>query len=333
MTILASNNKTLLDVAKETDANGKLPIVIELLSEENEILDDIPWIECNSGEAHKTSVRTGLPEPVWRKMYQGVPPTKGTTAVIQDTCAMMEARSEIDKDLADLNGNASAFRLREDVAHLEGMSQAFADCLFYGSEVKKPETFTGLAPRFSDKTANNGRNILCDYQNTDEDVNTSIWLIAWDESTVCGIYPKGSKAGFEAEDLGVIDAFDSDNNRFRAYASRYAWKPGLTVRDWRYVVRIIFDTTNLSADRSTGADICQLMEIALERIKSTTKGRLAFYMNKTAREMLRLQLKDDAKYQLTRETVGGKQVVSYAGVPVRTCEAITDEEAAVNTEE
>lgn len=331
MGILASNNKTLLDVAKETDANGKLPVVIELLSEENEILDDIPWIECNSGDAHKTSIRTGLPTPVWRKMYQGVPPSKGTTAVIQDTCAMMEARSEIDKDLADLNGNAASFRLREDVAHLEGMTQVFANCLFYGSEVKQPGTFTGLAPRFSDATAKNGRNILCDKQNTTAAKNTSIWLIAWDDSTIHGIYPKGLKAGFEAEDLGVIDAFDENKNRFRAYASRYAWKPGLTVRDWRYVVRIIFDTSNLKADRSTGADICQLMEIALERIKSTSKGRLAWYMNKTSREMLRLQLKDNAKYQLTRETVAGRQVTAYAGIPIRTCEAITDTEAKVKT--
>ncbi len=331
MGILASNNKTLLDVAKETDANGKLPVVIELLSEENEILDDIPWIECNSGDAHKTSIRTGLPTPVWRKMYQGVPPSKGTTAVIQDTCAMMEARSEIDKDLADLNGNAASFRLREDVAHLEGMTQVFANCLFYGSEVKQPGTFTGLAPRFSDATAKNGRNILCADQNTAKATNTSIWLIAWDDSTIHGIYPKGLKAGFEAEDLGVIDAFDENNNRFRAYASRYAWKPGLTVRDWRYVVRIIFDTSNLKADRSTGADICQLMEIAMERIKSLNKGRLAWYMNKTSREMLRLQLKDNAKYQLTRETVAGRQVTSYAGIPIRTCEAITDTETKVKT--
>ena len=302
-----------------------------MLSEENEILDDIPWIECNSGDAHKTSIRTGLPTPVWRKMYQGVPPSKGTTAVIQDTCAMMEARSEIDKDLADLNGNAASFRLREDVAHLEGMTQVFANCLFYGSEVKQPGTFTGLAPRFSDATAKNGRNILCDKQNTTAAKNTSIWLIAWDDSTIHGIYPKGLKAGFEAEDLGVIDAFDENKNRFRAYASRYAWKPGLTVRDWRYVVRIIFDTSNLKADRSTGADICQLMEIALERIKSTSKGRLAWYMNKTSREMLRLQLKDNAKYQLTRETVAGRQVTAYAGIPIRTCEAITDTEAKVKT--
>lgn len=329
MGVLASNNKTLLDVAKETDANGNLPIVIELLTEENEILDDISWVECNSADAHKTSIRTGLPTPIWRKMYQGVPPSKGTTAVIQDTCAMMEARSEIDKDLADLNGNAAAFRLREDMAHLEAMSQAFAQCLFYGSEVKRPETFTGLAARFSDATAENGKNILCAHQHTTNKTNSSIWLVAWDESTIHGIYPKGSKAGFTQENLGEIDAFDESQNRFRAYASRYTWKPGLTVRDWRYVVRIIFDVKALKADRSSGADLCQQMEIAMERIKSLSKGRAAWYMNKTAREMLRLQLKDSAKYQLTRETVAGKQVTAYGGIPIRTCEAIVDTEASV----
>ena len=94
---------------------------------------------------------------------------------------MMEARSEIDKDLADLNSNAAAFRLREDMAHLEGMTQAFVNCLFYGSEVKTPGTFTGLAPRFSDATAPNGKNILCDKQNTTAANNTSICVIAWND--------------------------------------------------------------------------------------------------------------------------------------------------------
>lgn len=328
MGVLASNNKTLLEVAKETDANGNLPIVIELLNEENEILDDIPWIECNSADAHKTSVRTGLPTPIWRKMYQGVPPSKGTTAVIQDTTGQMEARSEIDKDLADLNGNAAAFRLREDAAHLEAMSQAFAQCLFYGSEKKRPETFTGLAPRFSDTSAENGKNILAGNKSASA-TNSSIWLVAWDDSTIHGIYPKGTKAGFSNEDLGVIDAFDSSNNRYRAYASVYKWKCGLSVRDWRYVVRIQFDASALTADKSAGADIPQLMEIAQERIKSLTKGKLAWYMNKNSREYLRLQLKDDAKYQLTRETVAGRIVTNYGGIPIRTCDAITNTEAPV----
>lgn len=330
MANLGSYNKTLLDVAKETDANGNLPFIVNMLSQENAVLDDISWIECNNGDAHKTSIRTGLPSVTWRKMYEGVDPSKSVTATVQDTTGMLEARAEIDKDLADMNGNAATFRAREDAAFLEAMTQAFVNCLLYGSEKKRPETFTGLVPRFNDKTAASGDNILCDDQNSAAK-NSSIWLIAWDEATVSGIYAKGFKAGFEHEDLGVIDAFDSANKRFRAYASRYTWKCGLTVRDWRYVVRIVFDSTALKADRSSGADLAQLMEIAQERIKSLTKGRLSWLMNKRSAEFLRLQLKDTAKYQLIRETVAGKKVTTYGGIPIRICEAITNTEAAVKT--
>jgi len=330
MATLGSNNKTLLDIAKETGANGQLVDVIEILNQENAILDDIPFVECNNGDTHKTSIRTGLPSVVWRKMYKGVPASKGTTAVVQDTTGMLASISEVDKDLADLNGNAAQFRLREDAAHLEAMSQAFAECLFYGSEKKKPETFTGLAPRFSDATnANNKGNILAGSQNASSNVNSSIWLIAWDPSTVHGIYPKGYVAGFQHQDMGADWAMDSSGNRYLAYISKYDWKVGLSVRDWRYVVRIVFDSTALTADRSAGADLPQLMEIAQERIHSLNKGRLAWYMNKNTAEYLRLQLADAAKYQLTRETVAGRKVTTYGGIPIRICEAITNTEAKV----
>ena len=69
----------------------------------------------------------------------------------------------------------------------------------------------------------------------------------------------------------------------------------------------------------------------MERVKSLSKGRAAWYMNKTSREMLRLQLQDHARYQLTRETVAGRPVTVYGGIPIRTCEAITNTETAVKT--
>jgi hypothetical protein len=86
------------------------------------------------------------------------------------------------------------------------------------------------------KSAANGQNII-DAGGTGS-VNTSVWLVVWGEKTVFGIFPKGSKAGLFHEDLGLIDAFDANNNRYRAYADHWQWKNGLVVKDWRYVVRI-----------------------------------------------------------------------------------------------
>jgi len=52
-----------------------------------------------------------------------VVPVKSTSNQIVETCGMLEAYSEIDKDLAMLNGNTADFRLSEDTAIIEGMAK------------------------------------------------------------------------------------------------------------------------------------------------------------------------------------------------------------------
>ena len=102
-TILASAYLTLADVATRTDSSGQaVRDIINLLSQTNEILDDMLWTECNDGTTHLTTVRTGLPAAAWRLLNYGVPVVKSTTAQIRDTVGMLEAYSQIDRDLADL---------------------------------------------------------------------------------------------------------------------------------------------------------------------------------------------------------------------------------------
>jgi hypothetical protein len=149
MTTLSVTNPTLLDLAKMLDPDGKVATIVELLNETNEILDDMTWMEGNLPTGHRTTIRTGIPEPTWRKLYGGVQPNKGTTVQVTDSCGMMEAYAEVDKALADLNDATAAFRLSEDRVHLEGMNQSLADALFYASEATTPEKFTGLAPRYN----------------------------------------------------------------------------------------------------------------------------------------------------------------------------------------
>src|SRR5690606_14664134 len=167
-------NPTLLDLAKRMDPDGKIPTIVEILNETNEILLDMSWVEGNLPTGHRTVVRTGIPAPTWRKLYGGVQPTKSTTAPVTDTCGMLEAYAEVDKALADLNGNTAEFRLSEDRAHIEGMNQAMADTLFYGDEDVYPERFTGLAPRYSSLLAENADNIIPAGGSGSD--NASIWL-------------------------------------------------------------------------------------------------------------------------------------------------------------
>lgn len=149
MSTLGSNALTLADWAKRVDPDGKTPMIVELLSQTNEILSDMLWIEGNLPTGHRTSVRTGLPTVAWKLLNQGVQPSKSTTAQIDEACGIMEAWSEIDKDLAELNGNTASFRLSEAQAFIEAMNQEMAQTLFYGNASISPEEFTGLSDRKS----------------------------------------------------------------------------------------------------------------------------------------------------------------------------------------
>ncbi len=332
MVTLATKWPNLLDLAKASDPDGKIATIVEILNETNEILDDMVWMEGNLPTGHRSTIRTGIPEPTWRKLYGGVQPTKGTTRQVTDSCGMMEAYAEVDKALADLNGNTSEFRLIEDAAHIEGMSQSLADSLFFASETTEPEKFTGLAPRYNSLSASNAENIIVGGGNSTD--NTSIWLVVWGPQTCYGIIPKGSKAGLQMNDKGqvTIENVDGAGGRMEAYRTHYRMDAGLTLRDWRYVVRIPnIDKSSLTADASSGADLVDLMTQAIERVPSLTLGRPVFYMSRNTRTFLRRQLVAKVKQStLTMDMVAGKRVVAFDEIPVKRCDSLAADEALVS---
>ena len=343
MATLSTSNLTLADWAKRTDPDGRVPVIAELLSQSNEILEDCVFKEGNLPTGERVVIRTGLPSVYWRALNQGIPNSKSTTAQVDEACGILEARSEVDKDLAMLNGNTAQFRLSEDVAFLEAMNQTQATTLFYGNPATDPKQFLGLAPRYSDigaSSPNNSQNIIT-AGGSDATSNTSIYLVVWGDQTVYCPFPKGSSAGLIHEDLGEQTVYNSDGTRLQAYATRYQWKNGLVVKDWRYVVRICnIDTDDLIAQTTTQAAsastaIIKLMSRALYRIPNMGMGRAAFYMNRTVHSGLAIAALDKSQYVL-KVNEGLSQFgqpyswLSFQGVPLRRVDAILNTEGVVS---
>lgn len=330
MATIGNLNPTLSDWAKRVEDNGKIAKIVEVLAQRNEILQDMTWIEGNNGTGHKTTVRSGLPSVAWRLLNYGVQPSKSRTVQVMDTCGMLEAYAEVDKDLADLNGNTPEFRFSEDQAFLEAMNQEMASTIFYGNTVTDPEKFLGLAPRFNDTTAANGVNIL-DGGGTGSD-NTSVWLIVWGPLSCHGIFPKGKLTGLQHKDLGEVTLWDDQTppGKYQGYRSHYKWDAGLTLRDWRNVVRIAnIDVTKLTKNAASGADLIDLFVQAIEQIDNLQAGRPVFYCNKTIRSFMRRQLTNKSNVWLNMEEVAGKKVLTFDGIPVRRCDALLSSEDTV----
>lgn len=318
---------TLADWGKRVDPNGKVDKVIELLSQTNPILDDMLFVEGNLPTGHRTTVRSGLPQATWRLLNYGVQPSKSTTVQITDGTGMLETYSEVDKDLADLNGNTSEFRLSEDRAFLEGMNQQMAQTLFYGDTSVNPQQFMGLSSRYSSKSAGNGQNII-DAGGTGTD-NTSIWLVVWGENTVHGIFPKGKKAGLQMKDLGEQTLTDANGGRYQGYRTHYKWDNGLTLRDWRYAVRIAnIDVSDLAVP-GTAVNIVTQMVKALHRIPNRGMGKPVFYMNRTVAQALDLQSLDKNSLALSVKETEGDWWTAFRGIPIRETDALLETESRV----
>lgn len=333
MALLSAGALTLADWAKRQDPDGRIPKVAELLSQTNDILEDAVFMEGNLPTGHRVVIRTGLPDVYWRSINQGVPVSKSTTAQVDESCSILEARCHIDVELAKLNGNTSEFRMSEDFAFLEAMNQAQAQMMFYGNPASDPRQYLGLAPRYGTISgAGNAANII-DGGGTASN-NTSIYLVVWGENTVFCPFPKGSTAGLQHQDLGEESVPDASNNFYQALRSLYQWKNGLVVKDWRYVVRICnINTANLVAE-SSAADLIKLMSRALDRIPNLGAGRAAFYMNRTVYSMLRIQALNKSQNAVEIEkglTQFGTPATwaSFQGVPLRRVDRLLNTEARV----
>lgn len=340
-----SGAMTLFDISQGMDPEGKVARTINLLSQTNEMLTDMTWMQGNLPTGHKASILTGLPVPVWRKLYQGVPASKATRASVTDSLGMLEARAEVDKKAYQLNGNSAAWRLAQNVPFTEAMNQNMAETVIYGDATINAERFNGFAPRFSQIAgAGNGGNII-DAGGTGSN-NTSIWLVGWSENTVTGIYPKGDEnVGLHHQDLGELDAFDELNNRYRALGDLWTWDAGLHVADWRYIVRIAnINVADLVAQTGTQAmtaatAIAKLMIRAQALIPNPGMARFAFYANRTTKSLLQVAALDRSQNALAivpsanqfgAVTPGGvRNDLNFFGTPIRTVDRILNTEARI----
>lgn len=250
---------------------------------------------------------------------------------------MLEAWAEVDSKLVELSKNPARFRLNQAKGHLEGMSRQMAEALFYGNTNVNPEQFHGLAPRFNDLSAENASQII-DGGGTGSD-NTSIWMVVWSENTCHGIYPEGSRVGLKREDKGKETKELTTGAMYDVHREKFCWDSGLSVRDWRYIVRVA--NIDVSAMIAGTVDMFALLRKGYWALKQreVSGGRAGIYCNADVLEAL------DAATTPTSATSGGtttpgatrlrvnevegKEVMSYRGMPLRQCDAIINTEDRV----
>lgn len=343
MAVLSNTNLTLADWAKLFDPDGKLAVITNVLSQTNEILEDCVFKQANGKTHHRVTIATGLPAVYWRQINQGIPPSKATTAQVDEGIGMLEARSETDCVLARLSGDVNKFRFGQARMHIESMGQTQANTMIYGSTVSQPASYLGLTDRFSLLSgAANSQNVLNGGGST-ADSQMSAWLVGWGDETVYCTFPEGSKAGLTHQDLGeqtVYGAGGVTANRMQAFVDLYTWHHGLVVQDWRYVVRIANiessqanTLASFQAPTNLNSIIHQMVK-ACYRVPNLNMCRPAFYVNRLLHSAIaRIAMEKSSSAIALQEGLtqfgSPTRYLTCLGIPIRRCDALSTIEAVV----
>lgn len=344
MATLGAQFLTLADLykLKEGENGARIAAVIEMMAKLSPVVRDALTVQCNVGTVHRTTIRTGLPSGTWRRLYQGVQPTKSTTAQVDDTTGMLEAWSIIDSSLVELSQDPAGLRLSEAKAHIEGMTQQIETAVFYENTATRPEAFLGLAPRFAAAGTDPYGSQIVKGGGSGSD-NTSIWFVTWGENTCHMLYPKGSMAGLQRDDKGKQVQQNSDGSKYDAHMEKFQWHAGLSVRDPRYIARLCnIDVSDLVIDAATGAKLIPLMIEAFHKLQNIytddiargmeTPGamRTVIYCNRTIAHFLHQQARSAvANSTLSLEKIEGRRVTTFEGIQIHVSDAILSTEATV----
>ena len=324
---------TLLDLLRIQDpSNGQLLFVAETLARKNPIVREVPIMEANQALTHIGSRQNSLPTVQKRAINDGVPKSAHKEIPVTAPMSLFETMSQVDEEILRLAGaNAAAVRQRKDAAFIEAMAQAVADEIFFGSLADDVLGFNGLATMFNSLSAYPNGDTSWFYNVLSAGGTggcTSVWIIEWGPEKAHLIYPKGTQAGIEINDLGKqLVSGVTASTEFVAYVTQFKWRCGLFVADEHCVQRL----ANIERTGASNTwDDDQMIQLINYLPDMGENPNTRIYCNRAIRTQMDIRLKDKNNVNYTAMADPfGVPVMRFRGIPVQVCDALNASESDV----
>jgi hypothetical protein len=320
------------DYASQQDPDGMAARVIDIMSEENAIIEDMFVVPGNKDYGLLTSQNAAEPTVSIRGVNGTVTGTKGAFKQLEVSCALFTALGQIDKELYNAATDKNGFRANANKPFFNAMPKKIAYELFYGNKATDAQSFNGLAQFYNATTTADYGEYVALGGGTSTD-NRSLWLIDWGEDYCCGTYPKNTVAGLQHTPYGETLVDMTDGSKWPALQDLWEWRVGIAVRDYRRVYRIAniskaaLATIGTSSD--TSADLFNLMIDAITWVNPSNRAR--FYGDRHIMAAFTKQAFNKGNSLVTMdELYGKKRVPSFLGVPIRRCDALDTDESLVS---
>ena len=245
----------LIDINKAKGEDGMVTAaLIDVVTRLSPVLRSSYIGACNNNTTHKHVIKSGKGIATWGRLYKGIAASKGNTFQVEDTTGFLEARTEIDTRVLDLEGeNAQRYKLIEAESQLETVTENFESAFFYSDTAAAPDEIQGLGARYGEISTAGPGSMIVNAGGVGSD-NMSVWMVTWGPKACSLIHPSKVSGGIERDQKGEQRVLDADGNPYYAEEDIYRLHTGVSVGDWRYVSRIAnIDVSAFETDPSGAA--------------------------------------------------------------------------------
>lgn len=218
--------------------HGGIMQMIYSVSEQQDILQDIPFFPANDKTSHKFVRETKLVTGSWVDLNNGIDSSKGEMKSYRAEIGMLESRLQIDERMMDIEPNFSAYVERMSHPHYEGLGITMADAYVLGTSAGGHQ-FNGIEGHITSasQTDEAGRAMFQTYGGTGSDL-ASILLVDWGIDKVYAVYPQGHEwTGVQKEENPHVLLDGLNSKSMWAYTCDFSWDSALVIADDRCIRR------------------------------------------------------------------------------------------------
>lgn len=337
MAAIGTLYKNIIEVSQHFH-NGKLLPEVQLLAQQNPVVMDIPWRECNDGTGHLYNLQTALPTVQQIAYGEGTPESKSQKAQERATCTILSGFSTIPRDTGMVGGSLGQLRAAEDGNFAEALRQLLARILFYDNRAVNLKGIYGFASLYNRHTNGPKAKNVFSSGGASANAQTSLYMVNWGPD-VYGIFPKGMPAGYTKYDLGVQVKTLSNENQLVVLQTEHQWHVGLVIECWPSVARVcnieVADALALTNNQAPTSFSNILHKIILARLRMRRPGNVVIYGNDTTYGLfMRIATeKSNAAVTIQQATTqfGQFEELRVFGMPFRRNDQILDTEPVVGT--
>lgn len=315
---------------------GKVLPEVQMLAQNNMSVMDVPFVQCNDGGTHLWNLQTSLPTVTKTAYGEGTPVSHSQKSQLREEPSLLTGFASVEKELGRVGGQMGTLRAKEDSAFAEAMRQQFAQMQFYANRTTNQRDFYGFCTLYNSLTGTRSANVFSCGGAT-ANAQTSIVGVNWG-ADVYGVFPEGTTAGLEKEDLGTQVSTLPSGNKLITVDTFHKWYVSLIVEAWQSVVRIcniqVADANALANNQAPTSFANILHKMVLAKLRIRRPGRFVWYCNDVVYGlMMRLGLEKSANGFTVKEAVtqfGTFEELYYLGSPVRRVDQILSTESVVS---